>query len=192
MLLAIHGKIACGKSTACKFLSERYSLPYFSMDNYIEKLYNTSDSVKLCFASYLGSEILYANTIDKIALRRLLYSEESSYAFSFIVSFLKIFVKKKLNKLVAEYSRGKLIIEVPLLVTYSLENFFDKSIFVHSDYSLRYSRFMKRGGDELYELWRWNSIRQNYEKPTESDIIINNNSHGLSTLSKTLQENLIL
>lgn len=150
--LALTGGIACGKTTAGRFLLEAGFAHLYDTDAICHDLYDDPTPELLDgMRKNWGDEIVAAGPrIDRAALsRRLFAGEDREEAFAALNALVHPAVESRLRELMRRDAvRGDelVLVEVPLLFEIGWEDRYSHSIAVWTPHETQVSRLMSRGG----------------------------------------------
>ena len=150
--LALTGGIACGKTTAGRFLLEAGFAHIYDTDAICHELYDDPTPELLeGMRKNWGDEIVARDSrIDRAALsRRLFAGGDREEAFAALNALVHPAVERRLQELMLRDSvRGDelVLVEVPLLFEIGWENRYSHTIAVWAPREMQLSRLMARGG----------------------------------------------
>lgn len=190
-VVAITGDIGAGKSTASKFLAEKFSCPLLNADLIAAELWH-DEKVKNIFISRWGKKILdMSGNIIKSEISQRIFFDINEYKFC--NSILHPIINEELG-IRYEKLRVKnknIILEIPLIFEAGVPDFVEKIIYVAADFDIRAKRCFVQRGWSVDELKRRESFLMPREKKISlSDYVIENNN-GLEELKKELEEKLL-
>ena len=142
MKIGITGSLASGKSTASKFLSNKYG-PLFNADKVVKKIYKTEYFKKIVSKKFN----LPNNSHLKKNLKRLILDNKKN--IKKLEKIIHPMVRKEMTNFTSKNKRNSfLFYEIPLLIESKLMKFFDIIIFIKAKKNLRYKRFKFKSGDK--------------------------------------------
>ena len=150
--LALTGGIACGKTTAGRFLLEAGFSHIYDTDAICHDLYDdpTPDLLDGMRKNW-GDEIISGDSrIDRTALARRLFAEEDrANAFAKLNALVHPAVERRLRELMrrdAVHEDELALVEVPLLFEIGWENRYSHTIAIWSPRETQIARLMTRNG----------------------------------------------
>ncbi len=162
--VALTGNIACGKSEVQKILLD-LGYKVFDTDVCAHSILENNISVIKEFGTNSRNELSKIVFYDKKKLNKL---EEILHP----LIKEEIFIFFQTNQ-----SSNLAFVAVPQLFEAGFDIYFDKIIFISSNYNLRLERLMKRNSySREYAILRLNSQANEKEKIEKSDFVIENNS----------------
>ena len=177
--IGITGSVSSGKTTASKIISSNRG-PLFSADKVVKQLY-TKISFKKIIARKLNFKF---NKNFKKALRNKILDNKGS--LNVLGKIIHPSVRKEMFSFLKKNKNKKMVFfEIPLLIENKLKAYFDKTIFIKSNKSLRLKRYMLNDGDRrLFTLLDSKQIKD-LKKMNFCDYVVVNNS-SLYVLKKKL------
>ena len=140
--IGITGSLASGKTTASKILA-RGKYPLFNADNEVKKLYRNKNFKDLVSNKF---NIKKTQIIKKILKKKILNNKSN---LNRLEKIIHPFVRKEMHKFEFRNKKKRFVFfEIPLLVESKLMKKFDIVIFVKANKSLRFKRFISKGGNK--------------------------------------------
>ena len=177
--IGITGSISSGKTTASKIISSNKG-PLFSADKVVKQLYR-----KISFKKIIARKLNFKfNKNFKKALRNKILDNKGS--LNVLGKIIHPSVRKEMFSFLKKNKNKKMVFfEIPLLIENKLKAYFDKTIFIKSNKSLRLKRYMLNDGDRrLFTLLDSKQIKD-LKKMKFCDYVVVNNS-SLYVLKKKL------
>lgn len=170
--IALVGNIASGKSTVQNFLISR-GYPVLDTDDTAHKLLEDSLDVKNVFKDY---DVFENGAISRVKLGQLIFSNKEMKTR--LENILHPLIRKEIeNFFNLNQDKTSVFVAIPLLFEASMEDLFDKVLFVYTDDEIRLERLMKRNNyTREYAQIRMNSQISQDEKINKADYVIYNNS----------------
>ncbi len=140
MRIGLTGGIASGKSTVGKYLQDRYGIPVLSADRYAH--YVLENVISELVIDRFGSQILQDGTIDRKALGQIVFSQPEERAW--LESKIHPIVKELLRRDLKEYSKQKVVLEIPLLFEAKMTDLVDQVWVVSCSEQKMIERLQKR------------------------------------------------
>ena len=188
--VAVTGSIGSGKSTFCKFISEK-GYPVFKADELSKNILANDQDVKKKVLKEFGNQSFVNNEINKKFLAEEIFS--NSVKVLKINSILHPKVKKEIESLNNKYLREHDIIftEAALIYEADMESLFDYIVLITADYEIRKARAINAGelSEEDFNKRNENQIKDE-EKKKRADFVFHNNE-GIEEL-KTKAEFLLV
>jgi dephospho-CoA kinase len=178
--IGITGSLSSGKSTVSKFISAG-KYPIYNADKEVAKLYKDIKFIlkvkklfKLKSTKKIKAEVKKLIIYNKINLKKI-----EKLIHPLVRKRMILFMKKNRQKKI-------LIFEIPLLIESKMKKFFNITIFVKSNKSVRKKRyFLKNKGKKLFDFLDNAQIKQNI-KSKLCDYVVNNNK-SLNLLNKKIK-----
>lgn len=181
--VAIVGNIACGKSTAEKYIESK-GYPVLDTDKVCHSLLQELPEVKTAFNNY---EVFENGAISRDKLGRLVFDNPVLKAK--LENILYPEVTKEILKFFGNCKNSKYaFVSAPQLFEAEMENLFDKIMFIYCDDEIRLSRLLQRNSySREYAKTRMNAQQNQNLKAQKSDWVIYNNS-SVEDLYKAINE----
>ena len=166
--IGITGSLASGKTTASKILA-RGKYPLFSADNEVKKLYKRKNFISLVTNKF---NLKRTNQIKQILKTKILHNNSNLKKLEQIIH---PFVRKEMRKFEKKNKNKRYVFfEIPLLVESKLMKKFDVIIFIKANKSLRFKRFILKGGNKkLFQVLNKKQLSDK-KKEKHSDFVIVN------------------
>lgn len=132
-IIGVTGCVSSGKSTLLAALNEM-NVPTLSVDTIIHNLYTTSAELIHKIIALLGEEILLNHKLNRTKIAKKVFTDKK--ALYKLEALTTPYVLEEIRKEASNITAPYLAIEVPLLFELSLENLFDKTIFVDTKEAL--------------------------------------------------------
>ncbi len=170
--IALVGNIASGKSTVEKTLQE-LDFPVLDTDVVAHELLENNAEIIEAFKDY---DILTDGNISREKLGKLVFSNDKLKQK--LESILHPQIREKIGIFFkAHTSETMAFVSIPLLFEASMEDIFDKIIFIYTNDDIRLQRLIKRNNyAKEYALRRMNAQISQDEKIQKADWVIYNNS----------------
>ena len=177
--IGITGSIASGKTSAVQFLAKNKRV-IFSADNAVKELYR-KNNLKKIIAKKLKFKI--SPRFKKDLKNKILQNKNN---LKILEKFVHPKVRQKMIRFIKDNKRQKfLFFEIPLLIENNLQRYFDTTIFIQSNKSIRLKRFkIKNGNIDLFNLLNSQQLN-NSKKKKKCDVTVTNNK-TLIVLKKKL------
>ena len=178
--IGITGSLASGKTTASKILA-RGKYPLFSADNEVKKLYRNKNFKDLILNKFKINKTV---VIRKILKKKIL---ENKSNLKKLEKIIHPFVRKEMLKFEVKNKKKRFIFfEIPLLVESKLMRKFDIVIFVKANKSLRFKRFISKGGNKkLFQILNKKQLSDK-KKEKHSDFVVVNEKNKIILKKKLL------
>ena len=166
--IGITGSLASGKTTASKILA-RGKYPLFSADNEVKKLYKRKNFISLVTNKF---NLKRTTQIKQILKTKILNNNSN---LNKLEQIIHPFVRKEMRKFETKNKNKRYVFfEIPLLVESKLMKKFDVIIFIKANKSLRFKRFILKGGNKkLFQVLNKKQLSDK-KKEKHSDFVIVN------------------
>lgn len=187
MFLGLTGNIGSGKSTTLK-LFEFHGFKIFSTDEMVNCMFKKEhqffDPLAESIDIFFNTNFLLSKHIDRDVLRPLLKITPNS--MSFLANLVEPFIKKEI--ILLKNDKENIVVEVPLLFEFSIQNLFDKTILVFCDDMQRKQRITRRNPNWTEEHINFVMASQmnQEEKLKISDYVLYNNLNSHDLLLKQI------
>lgn len=175
MPIIISGKIGSGKSTFCDFF-RRDNYTILSADIIAKELIRNNNEVKRKLLDAFGDIIMQNNQISFYEIRKLLCGSIKDK--NIINSIVHPIFFKKLNNILTEVNKYKVVIEIPLIETckYLKKNYI--LVFIKADEEIRKSRYLSREvtGDNTFEILNGYQMTTKLSEGISDHVVTNNGS----------------
>jgi dephospho-CoA kinase len=141
-VVGVTGQAGSGKSTAARYLSERYGVPVFDADACVRRLSETP-SVQARLAA-LFPDAVRASGLDRAGLREIAFRDAE--ARGALEALFHPLVYAAAEKFIAEAESDDVLLDVPLLYRSGMDALCDKVIFVAAPKSVLLQRLTARPG----------------------------------------------
>tara|TARA_Y100000591_G_scaffold322997_1_gene340168 strand:- start:1496 stop:2062 length:567 start_codon:yes stop_codon:yes gene_type:complete len=171
--IGITGSLASGKTTASKILA-RKKFPLFSADNEVKKLYKKKNFLDLISNKFK----LKNNNKTKQIIKKIILDDKMS--LKKLEKIIHPFVRREMRRFERK-NKGKRFVffEIPLLVESNLMNKFDIVIFIKAKKSLRFKRFVSKGGNKkLFQILNKKQLSDS-RKEKHSDFVVVNEKNKI-------------
>lgn len=176
--IAVTGGIGGGKSTFCKYVSEK-GFPVLYADDVAKDILVTSKDVKLQIIKTFGKESYTDGKLNNKFLAEKVFSSPSrvkkinSIVHPVVISVIEGAMKKLLQK------NDAVFVEAALIYEAKMEEIFDYIILVTADEEIRKDRLLKKGiSGEEFERRKLNQIPDEKKKKKSDFVFINNGSEN--------------
>ena len=178
--IGITGSLASGKTTASKILA-RGKYPLFSADNEVKKLYKRKNFIGLISNKF---KLKKTTKIKQILKNKILKNNSNLKKLEQIIH---PFVRKEMRKFEIKNKNKKYVyFEIPLLVESKLMKRFDVVIFIKANKSLRFKRFLSKGGNKkLFQILNKKQLSDK-KKAEHSDFVVVNEKNKIVLKKKLL------
>ncbi len=174
--IAVTGGIGGGKSSFCKFISEK-GFPVLYADDIAKDILVTSKDVKLQIIKTFGKEAYSDGKLNNRFLAEKVFSSPSrvkkinAIVHPVVISVIESMMKNLLQK------NNTVFVEAALIFEAKMEKIFDYVILVTADEEVRKDRLLKKGiSGEEFEQRKLNQIPDEKKKKKSDFVFINNGS----------------
>jgi len=172
--IAVTGGIGGGKSSFCKFISEK-GFPVLYADDIAKDILVTSKDVKLQIIKTFGKEAYSDGKLNNRFLAEKVFSSPSrvkkinAIVHPVVISVIESMMKNLLQK------NNTVFVEAALIFEAKMEKIFDYVILVTADEEVRKDRLLKKGiSGEEFEQRKLNQIPDEKKKKKSDFVFITN------------------
>jgi len=170
MIIGITGYIGVGKTTAAKYVSEKYDFKIIDVDALGHELLKSGE-VRQSIVAEFGEKILGRNLeIDRKKLAEIVFSNTD--LLQRLNKIIHVKLKENLKRIISENKEKNenVVIDVALLAEFELGRFCDFVIIIKTGIDRVYARLTK-GYDKKQII----NIMNNQKMPEKYDYIVENN-----------------
>ena len=172
--IAISGNIASGKSTVQKILVDK-GYKVLDTDDISRELLTVKN--KQLYEAFKDYDVFENGEFSRYKMGQLVFNDKDVQ--NKISSVMHPQIKEKINEFFEQNKQENLLfVGIPLLFEATMENLFDKILFIYTDDNIRLERLLARNGYTLeHAKARIKSQLPQKEKAEKSDYVINNNGN---------------
>jgi len=180
-LIAVTGGIASGKTEVCRIFQKNKFRVYFS-DKIAHKILEQAEIIKELVKKF-GRVILFEEKINRSKLAEIVFSSVEN--IEFINRLLHPPILKKIDEIIGSSNENYLVFEIPLLFEKKLQNSFDLTINVFSDYENQVQRqALRDNASDKTAKKKIKSQMPNLVKKKLADINLENNDQITDLINK--------
>jgi len=187
--LGITGGISSGKSTAAMYFSNKDKTFIFNADRESKKHLKTSSSLQKKLIHVFGNKITNNKTLNIDLLASEAFSNQINHKILNGIMWPEILILINRAYESAKTNKYKLfIVDAALIFEANFTSFFDKTILITTNKSIRIDRAIKRNNLSLESIQnRIHLQMSDNNKKKLADIVINNNG-SIDSLNKKLDK----
>lgn len=170
MIIGIYGYIGAGKTSACKYLQNKYNFNYLSADKIAKEI--MQESAVLFFLKHYFPKTVINNTIDKNRLREIIFTNKASNTK--LNNYLWLKINKKITTIVNNNSQQNLLIEAININTLKLS--FKNIIFITANKTVIINRVIIRDKQSSGQTKKILKIQKTFFKQIKPNYKITSNS----------------
>jgi len=172
MIIGIIGKSGSGKSSAAKYIAEKYNFALVDLDQIGKEAVSLYPQILVEVAEAFGSEYVDGSQLNRPALGKLVFGNEKELAKLNQIFFKYIIAE--IHKRTAQNDNS--LLEGAVLTELGVENLWDKLIFVQTEEQLMLQRLQERENTPVEVLQKRLASQKKYDRLVESaDFVISNN-----------------
>lgn len=138
MIIGIYGYIASGKSTASKYIEEKFKFKHINADEVAKQTINSEESINVIKETF--PEVVVDEKVNKELLKEIVFQDADKNKI-FTTAFWPI-VNKKIVEIIEESGESNFVIESIGLNSLDIE--FDLVFFIKAPKEVIFKRLFKR------------------------------------------------
>ena len=187
--LGITGGISCGKSTAALYLLEKDGTYVFNADRESKKHLKSSLNLQKKLIHVFGNKIVSNKKLNLDLLAKEAFSNETNHKILNGIMWPEILILMNRSYEAVKKKKYKLfIVDAALIFEANFASFFDKTLLISTNNSIRIERAVKRNNLSLENIQNRIYLQMSeYKKKNLADIVISNNG-SINNLNKKLDK----